>query len=155
MIFQSSGLMIPSLQSIERVHPGVKLSMNHPLNTGRRRAEPSCHGIGIEVPGTDLTLPNSGKGDKQSHKQTKRPNVELSISSIGFRLILFSSWNYCLMKFHEIFQGDRKSKVINNPRLSKLIGPVCHGIKTPDHLPATNRIIRRPLVLPALRDKLL
>ena len=60
-----------------------------------------------------------------------------------------------LMKFHEIFQGDRKSKGINNPRLSKLIGPVCHGIKTPDHLPATNRIIRRPLVLPALRDKLL
>ena len=86
MIFQSSGLMIPSLHSIERVHPGVKLSMNHPLNTGRRRAEPSCHGIGIgEVPGTDLTLPNSGKGDKQSLKQTKRPNVELSISSIGFR----------------------------------------------------------------------
>merc|ERR1711990_240664 len=82
---KSSGLMIPSLHSIERVHPGVKLSMSHPLNTGRRRAEPSCHGIGIEVPGTDLTLPNSGKGDKQSHKQTKRPNVELSISSIGFR----------------------------------------------------------------------
>ena len=90
-VFQSSGLMIPSLHSIERVHPGVKLSMNHPLNTGRRRAEPSCHGIGIEVPGTDLTLPNSGKGDKQSHKQTKRPNVELSISSIGFRYNLFSS----------------------------------------------------------------
>ena len=89
---QSSGLMIPSLHSIERVHPGVKLSMNHPLNTGRRRAEPTCHGIGIgEVPGTDLTLPNSGKGDKQSHKQTKRPNVELSISSIGFRYNLFLS----------------------------------------------------------------
>jgi len=80
---KSSGLMIPSLHSIERVHPQVKLSLSHPLNTGRRRAEPSCHGIGIE--GTDLTLPNSGKGDKQSHKQTKRPNVELSISSIGFR----------------------------------------------------------------------
>jgi len=57
--------------------------------------------------------------------------------------------------FEHRFQGDRKSKGINNPRLSKLIGPVCHGIKTPDHLPATNRIIRRPLVLPALRDKLL
>jgi len=57
--------------------------------------------------------------------------------------------------FEHRFQGDRKSKGINNPRLSKLIGPVCHGIKTPDHLPTTNRIIRRPLVLPALRDKLL
>lgn len=78
---KSSGLMIPSLHSFERVHPQVKLSMSHQLNTGRRRSEPICHGIGIEVPVTDLTRPNSGKGDKQ----TKRPNVELSISSIGFR----------------------------------------------------------------------
>lgn len=57
--------------------------------------------------------------------------------------------------FEHRFQGDRKSKGINHPRLSKLIGPVCHGIQTPDHLPATKRTIRRPLVLPALRDKLL
>ena len=75
--------MIPSL--LERVHPQVKLSMTHHMSSGRRRAEPTCRGIGMDVPVTDLTRPNSGKGDKQAHKQTKRPNVELSISSIGFR----------------------------------------------------------------------
>jgi len=80
---KSSELMIPSL--LERVHPQVKLSMTHHMSSGRRRAEPTCRGIGMDVPVTDLTRPNSGKGDKQAHKQTKRPNVELSISSIGFR----------------------------------------------------------------------
>ena len=107
--------MIPSLHSFERVHPQVKLSMTHHLNSGRRRAEPTCRGIGIEVPVTDLTRPNSGKGDKQ----TKRQNVELSISSIGFRYenkislycIRYTTCLQCISGGSET-QGDQQSQVI-------------------------------------------
>ena len=102
--------MIPSLHSFERVHPQVKLSMTHHLNSGRRRAEPTCRGIGIEVPVTDLTRPNSGKGDKQ----TKRQNVELSISSIGFR---YKNQKIVLCNMFKIyFRG------IGNPRGSTIPG---------------------------------
>lgn len=71
----------------------VKLSMSH-LNSGRRRSEPV---IGIEAV-TDFPRPNSGKGDKvnSSPKSSHRPNVELSISCIGFRIqtqTKFVLWN--------------------------------------------------------------